>query len=266
MWLTMERMGRLLPHALCQQGFGTEKVGVFAFDDPANRAVVDEVLVPALNRCGSVQEVYYAEAELHTIGRDTASAVLRFRTAGVDRVVMFASGGGAFLFFANQAESQGYRPWYGISTYDRPAGIVENIPEEQRANIYGAGFWLYGDISPSQMPPLSVREQQCFDVLNARTGDSLQSRADGGEALGICDLFWSSQQALGPMDGKSLTREDVPDLFARLGDTYPPVILPAARWGRDRSDAVEMFAPLRWDAGDCQCLEYDTGWQRIPFG
>ena len=270
LWLNTTRMAQLLPHALCEQGFGSERIGIFAYDDPDTVAAVEQQMVPAFDRCGKVVETYFASPTVETVGQEIASAILQFRQADVDRVAFMASGGGALVLFANQAESQVYRPWYGVSTYDRPSVFVPTIPEAQRANVYGAGVYMPVDINQQRQPPLNARERQCFEVINRRADENFTSRgnttvdASPVLALATCELFWVTQEALQPFGGRTLAAADVIGGFFSLGGSYNPVSLAATRFTEARADAVDVYAPLRWGR-DCQCMYYDGAWRRIPF-
>ena len=53
---------------------------------------------------------------VYAIASEFQSAVLKFKAAGVDHVMVTPDNGDAAIFFTQVAESQGYRPRYAMTT------------------------------------------------------------------------------------------------------------------------------------------------------
>lgn len=130
-----------------------------------------------------------AEAEINDVG-DEGSAVLRLRQTGVTHVLIENSG--AALLFMTSAESQNYRPRYGIQSAMGPQFLQENVPARQLIGAIGIGHAPTLDVARNQDPgPISNSETQCRRVMeragldtNPRLGWRLMaSKCDGWKFL-----------------------------------------------------------------------------------
>lgn len=269
-YMNFTRMARLLPVVLKQQSFLSARMGIISYDRPSTRRVTEKVLAPELERLGGkVLEKVYLEPSYQGIGSGTASAVLRFKGLGIDRVVMLAPGGGALAIFASQADSQGYYPRYGISTYDAPANLEKLMAqtgvERQLDGAVGVGFMPGRDILDAYAAPLSPRERACFDIVRKRTGANYSARQqDGaaGVALGACEQLAFLKAALEQRGGRSLTQPEVAVEVANLGDRYLPVNVPTSSFGPGKLDGVNSYTTVGYAAA-CKCFQYRGPWQEL---
>jgi ABC-type branched-subunit amino acid transport system substrate-binding protein len=265
--LNFTRMAKLLPMALKEQGFMTQKMAVVGVDTPALKRSAQKVLVPALEAAGGkvVEQVYLAES-YSGVGGGTANAVLAFKDK-VDRVVFWGPGGAVALLFSRQAFSQNYHPRYAVTTYDAPAFIQDNAPPGQFSGAVGVGFATLGDLADRVAPPLTDKEKACFASVSKRAGNTYTSRRQAtaaGIALGACEFFGVMQAALAPTAGKTLATNEVADYVYALGTSYAPVNLEKSRFGKGRPDGVVSYKHLRWD-DVCGCFNYQGPWRDSPF-
>jgi len=267
-FMVFDRLARLMPVSLGEQGFLTpgEKVGILAFDTPSYHRSIDTHMIPEIQRTGAeVFETVYMKIAYDDIAAQLAGAVLRWKANDVQRVIVFANGGGVWLLFAQNAESQSYRPWYGVSTMDRPFFTADLIHPAQLENVHGTGFWLTLDIDESEHPPLEPVEQECFRVVNERAGEDMNQRdLDGIGVLALCDLFRQVAHAFAPATGQPITRADVPRLYQRMGAGYDSVVMGPVDFSAGRWDAATRHRDLTYDTG-CSCVKYTSPWRAIPF-
>ena len=261
-----DRMARLIPVSLAQQGKAAEKVGIIAFDRPEYHRVVDGILIPELQRHGAeVEGAVYAAVAYDDIAAQMANAVLQFSAAGVERVVVFGQGGGLWLVFATQAESQGYRPAYGISSMDRAFFITDAMPPEQKRDIAGPGIMMQLDIDAVAQPDPTKAMRDCWKIVNEGAGENVQHGSiDAIAVLAVCESVFLTDYTLEHSPDASIERADVPGLFRAAGTGFRSLLMSGLDFTAPRMDATRDYANMIYDR-DCECMRYITGWQRIPF-
>lgn len=265
--LNFTRMAKLLPLALRDQGFLTQKIGVVGLDLPPVKRSAQKVLVPALEAAGGkvVEQVYFTPS-YSAAGAAIANAVLAFKDK-VDRVVFWSPGGGAALLFPRQADSQGYHPRYAITTYDAPALTQDYVPASQFKGAVGVGFAPQTDLADKVATPLLDTEKACFAVVNKRAGTALATRRQNtaaGLALGACEFFSLMKEALAPVVGKPLATNEVASYVYALGTGHSPVMAVRSRFGKGRPDGIVAYSHLAFDDA-CACFAYQGPWRDSPF-
>ena len=248
------RQLRLLVDNLVERGWltPTSKIGLFARDNPDGRSAVEKHLKPALRKHGLEEVIteYVDDTKGDGGSNQSNSAVLRFRSAGVDRFIpAFYSP----LYFMLGAERQGYRPYYSLSSNDAPGALLEGLaPQNQLEGSAGMGWQPYLDIGKGKRPAaISPRETLCFELM-AKAGQQASSPLVKGFQAQVCDLLFYLKDL-------SAKRPDMPaDLFTSgrvaLGSTY----VSPATYRVDvskRSDGMAGFRPLAY-LEDCECFQY----------
>lgn len=264
-YMNLTRMARLLPDALAQRDFLTQKMGVVAYDLPSLRQSAGLLISELERRGGKVLDAVYMTPTYDGLGSGTANAVLRFKGLGIDRVVMWAPEGGALLLFANNAESQGYYPRYGVSTFDAPGLMARTLRARQLRGAVGVGFLQGRDLADSHAPPLNPRERRCFDVLEKRTDTRYTSRNQNSGAqfgLAACTLVWFTRDALATGAGVPLRNAEVGDHITALGSSYRPVITVGSEFGPRRLDGINHYRHLVYDES-CTCFRHVGRWRRF---
>lgn len=259
-----------LPGQLAKQGVLTKKIGILAFQMPEVERAVEQTFKPAIARNGGkVLETVYMKVEYQDVGAQVSSAVLRFKSMGIDLVLpSFAIGGGVTGIFMHQAETQGYRPRYGLSSLDAPIIIDNtlNAPESQLRNAVGMGYDPTRDVANNELAP-SRNERRCWNMVNKRLGTSYNDRTvtggNGFAALEMCELVWHLEAALAPWEGRQFERAAVLAAVEALGTSYTPVWLPAARFARGRADGSAVQRRFTFDATGCGCFTYRGKWVPI---
>ena len=143
-------------------------LGYFSgWDNGMGRAGAAPVKVGLLGNSGMPGPAYFTIArkalaregqvvasQFETSGLESSqysAAVLRFRSAGVTHVL--ASDMLTLTFFTQQAESQGYRPRYGINSLNFPSVLLQTVASpRQLAGALGLGYMPTSDVDSENDP------------------------------------------------------------------------------------------------------------------
>lgn len=153
------------------------KVGILEGDDGTgnNADLVNNIWVPALQAMGITPVVFtYSEIEGYSDVTNTTdqfnSAVLQFKQAGVNRVIVTPDGGDATVFFTQIAASQDFDPEYAendLSAMDE----WSTVPASQQPGAVAISYNMTNSASSTgYQPPMTQVRQQCAQVLNGKTG------------------------------------------------------------------------------------------------
>jgi len=252
-------MGRFRSYVdqLAARGFFPRgsKVGLLRFDLPNQLRTRRDVLEPALRRHGLTLETDVAftpvegTADLPRAANEASAAVLQMRQAGVDRVLFLGSGLSLPFVFPTVAESQGYRPRYGITTDDGPDFMATNAPAEQMTGAMAVGWEPQYDVADSDAVLRGDRLWQSCAAVMRKAGFTPR---DGRR----CTAVYFLERAL---DGaRDLTAASLRAGADRIGSlpystqTYDTFFQPG------RYDGVSAVRVLRFDAS-CTCFRYLTG-------
>ena len=268
---SLDALARAYVQGLREQGFIGPKMGVWVWDIPGFRRVADRVLVPELTAAGGeVVDVFYSAAL--TVGdyfAELSSAVLRFQSRGVERVILWDIGT-AWPDFAQRADAQAWKPRYGLYSGVHPHNNLPDVPRGQRVGTVAAGTCPACDVGDSVFP-LTTREKACFDIVNRRAGTSFSKRSFRDNennflpmaTLSLCQLLDMTRAALAPATGKALAQSDLWKYFHALGDQPPVVTPPQTRFTPEEWDGAEYYAHLAYHE-NCDCFRYTSDWKRIP--
>ena len=166
-------------------GVAPVKTGFICPDTPIGRRVGDLVRKQSL-RIGQplANETYYAAS-----GADASSYVLRFKTDGITHVLFCDL---PLFVFAQQAESQHYRPRYGISTFNTPVLFLQGlVPNAQLVGSVGVGWAPTLDVDQAHESTVAPPGMAACKALAARHGVSYAStrRFAQGVLYDSCDIL-----------------------------------------------------------------------------
>ena len=242
---------------LTANGFLTSKsrIGVLVEGCPFDVAAYDRTLAPLAKRLGlDVQRrdfdcVLGAGTMPQAIGQISA-AVLPFAAAGVDRVLFVSNyqGAGA-VFFEKQAASQGYKPWYGLTSYSGAGPSAAEIGEDAQKRIKGVGW--SPDLDNGQRPAATGARRRCWTVM--ASAHLTLSGTSFITADQLCGAFFALEAALQRTQGHA----DARSLVAGLETTSAsPVVLGGSLALTSlRHDAGSLFAPFGHSVA-CGCFIY----------
>jgi hypothetical protein len=259
---------------LVQEGFLTKSsvIGVLQTDTPDFDRVRKDGIERELARTGlHVAKTYritpvQGTSDAATAVRDAQAAVLQFASAGVDRVLFAQPNGALFdIVFMKQAEQQGYRPKYGLSTHDGPVALGGgNAPAAQLDGSRGVGWGPYDDFSDVPKAQVSPDVAQCLAIYRQAGVSAPTDRGQLNEYLGYCasyQLFATIARAAGP----DLTRTSFIAAGEQLGSHFddPFAITGASMRSAGRHEGVTAWQPIAYNAG-CDCYRPTGTVARLP--
>jgi hypothetical protein len=198
------------------------------------------------NNAGTVSEVGQA-----------ANTLLRFRSAGVNRIAFVAVSEAPVLFIAaTAAQAQGYHPGWIVSSLGQLAVIGGQSPAQQMANTRGYGWMPSQDVPPALAPPKNAAQKRCLGLLGSQ-GVHPQTAADFGYAYNVCEPIFLYIDAL-KADGGNPSGAAVSTAIAGIGTHFQSLInldgkseFSSAR----RNDAPGVYREVAWSGG-CHCFRY----------
>lgn len=254
--LSMSRFGVYVDQ-LAARGFFARgsKVGLLRFDLPDQERTRRTVIEPALRRHGLALTTDIAfspvegTADLPRASSEAGNAVLQMRRAGVDRVLFLGSGLSLPYVFPTVAESQGYRPKYGITTDDGPDFMATNAPAAQMAGAMAVGWEPQYDVPDSDAVLRGdALWRSCAGLMRAAGF----TPRDGRRCTGVYFLERALRGA-STVSAAALRRG-----ADRLGATAYSTQNYATHFGPGRYDGVSHVRVLRFTS-ECTCFRYLTG-------
>lgn len=238
--------------ALADDGFfDGGKIGIVRYEERIAEFLSSSVLRPALARRGFevAEEVAFRPATGASSAADLSAqannAVLRFRSAGVDRLILEPTSAVLPLLFFASAESQSYRPRYTMTSYDLPSFQDANAPAGQLSGSVAFGWLPAGDVDWEQQPrPLPPPAQRCVDITAGADppGNSSVRR--------FCDGLFFLKFLLD--NGAEPTAAGIRTAVDALGSSYPSAWTYATDLGPGRHDGATTGRLVRYD-DECSC-------------
>jgi hypothetical protein len=244
---------------------GKHKIGVVQYESAIYDHAVDDGLVAPLAKLGLKvdQRVKFSGVDNNSIAQGSASAVLKFRSQGIDRVIFMGPGGAAATYFMQTASTQGYHPLYGIWSADSPYVLGITGAKDQLVNSTGIGYQPGLDVASGQDPTATTPAAKACLAYWDSVGFTDHSALNNPLQRAICDVTYTLVRAVN--GDVSLTR-DIAALEAgydRLGGTYAPAGTFVIRFRPGSHDAVGGFRRLTYQGG-CSCFTYVGATQRLP--
>lgn len=231
--------------------------GVLRFDTPGYARTYYEVVEPAIRREGVTvaEEVVVhqpeAVANFGSMNAELGNAVLRLRAANIDHVMILDEGTMSF-FFMPAAESQGFRPRYGLHSQNIPQVLAANVPAAQLGGSIGAGWVPTLDVDFAQDPDDQPAAAQCRAVYE-QAGISFADRVAESFAMRYCDslTFLRDALALAPtVDARGL-RAGVDS----LGSGHASALTFQTSFAPGKYDGADVLRPFAFD-DECACFAY----------
>jgi hypothetical protein len=258
--MRLDRIARVYPRALAEDGyFGNDAVvGVVTYDTPAYARATDTVLVPELQRLGidkvEVARIPFAmtPAELGGSTAPLSNAVLRFRQEGVTHVMFLEAGAVlAFLWFP-QAESQRYRPRYGLNSQSGP--VTHSAEAAQLRNALAIGWIPFIDVGDTRRTQLPPGFASCLKIMRAAGAQYSADNPNAKRASGSnCDAFRLLQAGMAAA-GRNLTADGFARGIASIGGRFKSAHSYAVDL-RSRRDGASVVRPFAYRS-NCECWRY----------
>lgn len=269
--LSTEAYARTYIRGLAAQGFfKNAKVGVVYYDGNPFSGVLTKILLPELKAAGISNPVTAGASisglsDLSSGSAAMSNAVLKFRSAGVNKVLFFEPWVGYFSFLQN-AQSQGYSPTYGLSSQEAPE-VVKQLGLVSAKQLKGARLvsWTpvgdLGNYSAQYQGPLTATCNAIFKAAGV-TPAGQGSRLDYALQYGACEalIFLQSVYKNAPhtLSGSDFTRG-----INALGSTFPLALKPKGTFSPTKHYAVSQYWNGHFDDG-CACFVYDGAPHPIP--
>jgi hypothetical protein len=156
----------------------TPKLGAIVFDSDKDRQ--QPKVVAALDDVGeSVDQWGYVD----NTSSNVQQIVLAFKQGCVTHVI---TPGYSPLLFANAAESQQYRPLYGVSSFQTPSLLAKNVNKNQLVNFHAVGWSPAADTDDAHDPgSLGADANLCVTIMKDQGLPT--TRSDMQSANSLCD-------------------------------------------------------------------------------
>jgi hypothetical protein len=241
----------------------TGNIGVITWQDRSFEYGVREGYVPALAslRLEPTETAYIAVPQnvgaIADASAAVSNAVLRFRSQGVDHVLIQDGPAGVFglggltLLFLNNAKSQNYFPRYGFNANNVPG--FEVYPADQQHGMLAVDFSDYEPEKDAGIAPNAARER-CFAIMKKR-GVATSEKATAVTAAAACDEVWFLETLL--RKAPEPTLQGALQAAAGLGTSYRSPYVYGTRFGPNRRDGAELARNARFDDA-CACMRFTT--------
>lgn len=266
-WLNFSRWSPIVD-SLAEQGYfpGGARVGLLYLDQPIYQGGVSAIEAGLARRgvtLADKQAIPFPDGTsgVADLAAPVANAVLRFRSRNIDHV-MFVEGVALIAFlFMPQAESQGYRPRYGLTSGDQPSWLIYNTPKTQWTGAVGMGFLPQNDVDAPQDPGGNPTRERCLGIFARGGVDATKDRFREHSALGICGNLLFLKAAL----------DRAPEVSTRglqlavdgLGSSFLSPLSFATRLGARRHDGAAALRPFAYDPA-CACTRYTGPPRPVP--
>jgi hypothetical protein len=261
---------------LSKQGYfdtGT-KLGFVTWDDPAYRQAVRQGYVPALKRYGvSITQIAYLHSpqtaqEVGQTSADAGSAVLKFKSLGIDHVIILDGPSGdclgacIMLEWMRQAQSQSYFPRYGLNDSDGPpsaalkAGLV---PASQLHRSVSVG-WIDYEKSTEAGWHQNQQRLRCEAIMR-KHGIDMSNLNALAAALRACREIWFLQAAFSHI-GNVVSDNNLINAINGLGYSYLSPVSYANFFSATRHDGIGAVRLAVFNDG-CSCYKYPAAPYRV---
>lgn len=235
---------------LGQPGAAPAKASFLCPDTPIGRRV-GALITRELTRVGHApaEPTYYS-----TTNADVSGYVLRFKTIGVTHVLFCDLG---LFVFATQAETQGYRPRYGVSTFNTPVLFLQGtVPDAQLRGAIGSGFVPTLDVDDARDPgPKALPESAKCLATAAKHGVTYAPERRFARAVlyDTCDVL--HLVAAAAVAGGGLTPEAMLRGLAVAGARHRPAVTFSSGLSATAHGMPSSTRDLAW-GDDCRCFAY----------
>jgi hypothetical protein len=259
--MALDRLAAAYARILVRLGFldRGSRVGVVRINEPMFERADHGALRPVLRDAGVRVLAEAAVRRLRGVAdlpgaiAEVVPALLRFRLAAVDRVLILDAGVLTPLVM-RAAEAQAYRPRYGLNSTMVPAALPGEVPADQLRGAVGGGFAPLLDVGGGDDAAGGGGTRQCEQIYRAAHLDAeLETVRGRYAAVALCDSMLTVAAAV--QRAADATADALPSALARLGDRRPSALALTSHLGPERHDGATSVRPLRFDDA-CRCVQY----------
>ena len=232
-------------------GVAPVKVGVLTVGTATGRYAYSDGMIPALKALGYTPVVFDQGSSIQELVASTSQAVLRFQAEHVTHVF------GATYLFAQQAESQHYRPRYALASPGDPANVWQaNAPAAQRNGSMGLGWQPRSDVDPRYDPGVLTPRSKICDQIMVKNGGTLDNRTQVFSNRLVCDLVFFLSDTLAPAGADPLHFRAAVEA---LGTSFVPASTFSTRFAPTRQHDGAASYRIFADDTKCTCYRYVSG-------
>lgn len=262
-WMTSTRRYPAVLAGLHTTGYLTakNKIGIILEQCPDLRRAYQKAVVPEISRLGlhlvDTEGIGCTSgfASAGTASAAIVAAVLRFRSHGVDRVMIVSDFEQvALLWLANAAAAQGWRPGFMLSSAAQPEVMRPNVPKSQWPQLHGIGWSPRLDIDDPHKP-LAPADRQCLNLMR-KGGVAVAGWQNTYIATTECSNVFLLRAALQGTRGDARGSALIGAVEA-LGSSFvsPGIVDGRTSFGPGRHDGPARVAPFGF-VTSCNCLKY----------
>ncbi len=228
---------------------GKATLGILTPDTPEGIRVAG-ILTKSLAAAGqSVKSTFRFDPDNNST---TSSAVIQFRSAGVDHVIGTES---TLVSFQLQASTQGYRPRYGVHTLNAPLTFLQtNGGASQNTGDVGVGWAPAFDVDDAHDPgAFNSGVTLCSQIMKAGGQNTTGKRLARAVSLAFCDGIRLIAESA--VQGGGLTGLNIYNGVQKVGPSFASAFSFAPGLGQNRLFVPGGVRPLLFDSG-CACFRY----------
>jgi ABC-type branched-subunit amino acid transport system substrate-binding protein len=245
------------------------RIGIISAENPEDTPLVNDVIVPYLKskKLNVVEQIAYSGTTVDTVTAESQSAILKFKTKGVDVVLPDLD----FLrtaSFVMTADSSSYHPKYAVSDLGLLSvdATTTFYPASQWTGTTAVTSYVTGQNVSKQLPT-TPSFKECQSIYNAHgetfTTDPTEIGAEVVGMMYFCEHLHLFAQVT-KLAGSHLNRASFLDAFSRLGTWSERVTLTnPLTFGPQKFDGVDEFALVKWQPA---CYTDKLGCYRLLNG
>jgi hypothetical protein len=259
--LPLDQGGTLLARHLVGTGFlsRSTKIGALVRSSADLKHAYQQGFVKTLATLGlNVAQAQFIQdpqdaSQIGGYTSEISSAVLKFQSSGVDRVVFFDVGSYSALVFAQTADKQQYHPRYGFSSMNSITALTGSsttAPKGQLVGAQGVSWIPQADGLPAGLTP---NARLCLAILK-KAGITPADSGTEGAYLQTCQTIFLFRAAADAA-GANLNRDTFIRAAEGLGSAFQGTNTwdGLSRFGADDHSGVSVFRPFAYDES-CSCF------------
>lgn len=260
-----ERWIKAWIEALEGEGFfdGDARLGLIWYDYPSSIRVMDSTLRPLLeeNDITIVEEARVphptSAEDLAVLETSAQSLILRFKNAGVNRVMSFTDIGFINNFLIPGAAAQEFFPRYGFNGNEFMTFFASLGAPGQLDGSIGIGWNPNYDTPGPHQPEPGPASERCRDIVNDPDGTPT-GRNNVCDSVLFLKAAFDKAQEMG-----DVTPEGLRAAVASLGTSYQPAEVMSTKFGPGLYDGPATYRIYEYDS-DCSCMQYTSPERPMP--